>query len=66
MLFRLSRVRAFPLQIKGASYTANNPKDVLQDNSTKEMTGKLLWGLFPSDVAFGSDGGAFVHLDQRA
>ncbi len=53
-------VRAFPLQPKGASYTADNPKDILQDNSPKEMTGKLLWGLFPSDVGFGVDGGAYV------
>ena len=53
-------VRAFPLQPSGASYTAENPGDVLQDNSQKEMTGKLLWGLYPSDVQFGSDGGAYV------
>ena len=53
-------VRAFPLQPRGASYTAENPKDVLQDNSQKDMTGKLLWGLYPSDVQFGSDGGAYV------
>ena len=53
-------VRAFPLQPKGASYTADNPKDILQNNSPKDMTGKLLWGLFPSDVAFGTDGGAYV------
>ncbi len=53
-------VRAFALRPRGASYTVENPDDVLLDNRQKEMTGKLLWGLFPSDVAFGSDGGLYV------
>jgi quinoprotein glucose dehydrogenase len=53
-------VRAFALQPKGASYIVENPKDILQDNTPKEMTGKLLWGLYPSDVQFGVDGGAYV------
>lgn len=53
-------VRAFPLQPRGASYTADNPGDILMNNLQKEMTGKFLWGLFPSDVAFGSDGGLYV------
>jgi quinoprotein glucose dehydrogenase len=52
-------VRAFALTPRGASYTVENPDDVLMNNQQKEMTGKLLWGLFPSDVAF-SDGGVFV------
>jgi len=53
-------VRAFAIQPKGASYTVDNPKDVLQDNSPKVMTGKLLWGLYPSDVAFAPGGGVYV------
>ncbi len=53
-------VRAFTIQPRGASYTAENPGDILQDNSQKKMTGKLLWGLYPSDVQFGVDGGAYV------
>jgi putative membrane-bound dehydrogenase-like protein len=53
-------VRAFALRPKGASYTAENPGDVLQDNQAKNMTGKFLWGLYPSDVGFGVDGGAYV------
>ncbi len=53
-------VRAFKLTPRGASYTVENPGDVLQDNSPKNMTGKLLWGLFPSDVQFGVEGGAYV------
>jgi quinoprotein glucose dehydrogenase len=53
-------VRAFKPTPRGASYTVENPGDVLQDNTPKVMTGKLLWGLFPSDVQFGVDGGAYV------
>ena len=53
-------IRAFKLTPRGASYTVDNPNDVLQDNTPKVMTGKLLWGLFPSDVQFGVDGGAYV------
>ena len=53
-------VRAFTIQSRGASYTAENPGDILQDNQAKNMTGKLLWGLFPSDVQFGVDGGVYV------
>jgi len=36
----------------------DNPGDILQDNQAKNMTGKLLWGLYPSDVQFSTDGGA--------
>ncbi|MGB8170679.1 MAG: PVC-type heme-binding CxxCH protein, partial [Chthoniobacteraceae bacterium] len=53
-------VRSFKLTPRGASYTVENPGDILQNNSQKEMSGKLLWGLFPSDVQFGVDGGAYV------
>ncbi len=53
-------VRSFQLTPRGASYTVANPGDILQNNSQKEMTGKLLWGLFPSDVQFGVDGGVYV------
>lgn len=53
-------VRSFKLTPRGASYTVDNPGDILQNNSQKEMTGKLLWGLFPTDVQFGTDGGAYV------
>ncbi|MDB6148811.1 MAG: hypothetical protein JWQ44_259 [Chthoniobacter sp.] len=53
-------VRAFRVTPKGASYTVENPGDILQDNAQKNMTGKLLWGLDPSDVQFGVDGGAYV------
>ncbi len=53
-------VRSFQLTPRGASYTVENPGDILQNNSQKNMTGKLLWGLFPSDVQFGVDGGAYV------
>ncbi len=53
-------VRAFAIQPRGASYTVEDPKDVLQDNTPGQMTGKLLWNLYPSDVAFSTDGGAYV------
>lgn len=53
-------VRSFTLKPKGASYTVDNPNDILQDNQVKNMTGKLLWGLYPSDVQFSTDGGAYV------
>ncbi len=53
-------VRSFALKPKGASYTVDNPGDILQDNKASNMTGKLLWGLYPSDVQFSTDGGAYV------
>ncbi len=53
-------VRDFALKPKGASYTVENPKDILMDNSPQRMTGKTLWGLFPSDVAFAPGGGLYV------
>ncbi|MEQ1860114.1 MAG: HEAT repeat domain-containing protein [Chthoniobacteraceae bacterium] len=53
-------VRDFALIPKGASYTVDNPKDILMDNSPQNMTGKTLWGLFPSDVAFAPGGGLYV------
>jgi quinoprotein glucose dehydrogenase len=53
-------VRSFALKPKGATYTVDNPGDILQDNQAKNMTGKLLWGLYPSDVQFSTDGGAYV------
>ena len=53
-------VRAFALQPKGASYEVVLDKKFQQDNSAQQMTGKLLWGLYPSDVQFGTDGGAYV------
>jgi quinoprotein glucose dehydrogenase len=53
-------VRTFALKPKGATYTVDNPQDILQDNQANNMTGKLLWGLYPSDVQFSTDGGAYV------
>ncbi len=53
-------VRAFALKPKGASYEVVLDKKFQQDNSAQQMTGKLLWGLYPSDVQFGTDGGAYV------
>lgn len=53
-------VRSFALKPKGASYTVDNPNDVLQDNKPSQMTGKLVWNLYPSDVQFSTNGGAYV------
>ncbi len=53
-------VRSFAIQPHGASYTLDNPKNVLQDNTPKQMSGKLLWGLYPSDVGFNTNGGVYV------
>lgn len=53
-------VRSFALKPKGASYTVDNPNDVLQDNKPAQMTGKLLWNLYPSDVQFSTNGGVYV------
>lgn len=53
-------VRSFTLARKGASYTATNPGEILLNNKQAEMTNKLLWGLYPTDVQFGVDGGAYV------
>ena len=53
-------VRSFALKPKGASYTVDNPGDVLQDNKPGQMTGKLLWDLYPSDVQFSTNGGVYV------
>jgi quinoprotein glucose dehydrogenase len=53
-------VRTFALKPKGASYTVDNPNNVLQNNKPAEMTGKLLWNLYPSDVQFSTNGGVYV------
>jgi len=53
-------VRGFALKPKGSSYTVDNPKDILQDNSAQHMTGKVVWSLFPSDVGFAPGGGLYV------
>jgi len=53
-------VRSFALKPKGASYAVDNPNDVLQDNKPSQMTGKLLWNLYPSDVQFSTNGGVYV------
>ncbi|HEV7402626.1 MAG TPA: HEAT repeat domain-containing protein [Chthoniobacteraceae bacterium] len=53
-------VRSFTLERKGASYIATSPTEVLLNNKQSEMTNKLLWGLYPTDVQFGVDGGAYV------
>ncbi len=56
-------VRHFALKPKGATYeTADFAPDaaVLQNNQAGEMSGKLLWNLYPSDVQFPPGGGVMV------
>ena len=53
-------VRDFELRPKGAGFTAENPRDYLQDNSPEKMDGKLLWNLYPVDIDFGPEGGAYI------
>ncbi len=52
-------IRSFKLVPKGATYAVENGGD-LQDNNAQKMSGKVLWGLFPSDVAFAPGGGLYV------
>lgn len=53
-------VRSFTLQARGACYTLVDSQRVLQDNNAREMSGKLLWNLYPSDVGFSTNGGVYV------
>ena len=53
-------VRAFKLQPRGATYTVANPGEILLNNKQDELRQKVLWGLSPSDVQFGVDGGVYV------
>ncbi|MBC8003665.1 MAG: HEAT repeat domain-containing protein [Opitutaceae bacterium] len=53
-------VRTFQLKPQGAGFTADNPRDYLQDNSPEKMDGKLLWSLYPVDIDFGPEGGAYI------
>lgn len=52
--------RAFTVRQKGASYVVSGDADLLQDNSPQKLNGKMLWGLYPSDVAFAPGGGLYV------
>ncbi len=54
-------VRAFRLNPSGASYTPELPQQILLDNSTKQMSGKIAWGgMYISDVAFAPNGGLYM------
>lgn len=54
-------VRAFRINPSGASYASELPQQVLLDNSTKEMNGKIAWGgMYISDVAFAPNGGLYM------
>ncbi|MGV3756725.1 MAG: PVC-type heme-binding CxxCH protein [Verrucomicrobiota bacterium] len=53
-------VRYFKMRPFGASYLVNNPKDFLMDNTLEKMDGKLIWGMYPTDVDFAPGGGIYV------
>ncbi len=53
-------VRHFEVKPDGAGFTVDNPQNYLLDNSLDKLEGKLIWGLYPVDVDFGPDGGAYV------
>lgn len=53
-------VRYFKMRPFGASYLVNNPKDYLMDNTLEKMDGKLIWGMYPTDVEFSPSGGIYV------
>ncbi|HEY1170327.1 MAG TPA: PVC-type heme-binding CxxCH protein [Verrucomicrobiae bacterium] len=53
-------VRYFKMRPFGASYLVNNPKDYLMDNTLDKMDGKLIWGMYPTDVDFAPGGGIYV------
>ncbi len=53
-------VRSLKLEPQGASYRALLPAQVLMDNSSKQMEGKLAWNLNVPDIAFGPGGGLYL------
>ncbi|NBV24850.1 MAG: heme-binding protein [Proteobacteria bacterium] len=53
-------VRYFRLEPSGASFKVANAGKWLENNSPDEREGKLLWNLYPTDIEFGPDGGAYV------
>ena len=53
-------VRYFKMRPFGATYLVDNPKDYLMDNKLYNMNGKLLWGLYPTDVEFAPGGGIYI------
>jgi quinoprotein glucose dehydrogenase len=53
-------VRYFQVKPDGAGFTVDNPRDYLQDNKPDNLAGKLLWNLYPTDVAFPPGGGVAV------
>ncbi len=53
-------IRYFRLEPSGASFKVANAGKWLESNSPDEREGKLLWNLYPTDIEFGPDGGAYV------
>ncbi len=53
-------IRYFRLEPSGASFKVANAGKWLESNSPDVREGKLLWNLYPTDIEFGPDGGAYV------
>ena len=53
-------IRYFRLEPSGASFKVAHAGKWLESNSPDEREGKLLWNLYPTDIEFGPDGGAYV------
>jgi quinoprotein glucose dehydrogenase len=53
-------VRHFAVKQSGATFTADNPDEYLQNNRPDVMEGKVLWNLSPTDVDFAPGGGIYV------
>ncbi|PAW79740.1 MAG: hypothetical protein B9S33_18930 [Pedosphaera sp. Tous-C6FEB] len=53
-------IRYFRLEPSGGSFRVANAGKWLESNSPDEREGKLLWNLYPTDIEFGPDGGAYV------
>ena len=53
-------IRYFRLEPSGAGFRVANAGQWLESNSPDERAGKLLWNLYPTDIEFGPDGGAYV------
>lgn len=53
-------IRAFNVEPDGASFKAKHSREYLQNNSSDQMDGKVIWGLSPVDVGFSPNGGLYV------
>ncbi|MDC0325265.1 PQQ-dependent sugar dehydrogenase [bacterium] len=53
-------IRYFKVSPEGAGFRVLHHAEYLEDNNRENMTGKLLWGLSPVDLAFGPKPGVYI------